>query len=67
MKKKIVTGPQPVITRSLSVHFRLSVLTGSITIIAETNLSQVVSDEGEILNNKPIIDILNPSDVFNIF
>ena len=40
---------------------------GSITIIAETNLSQVVSDEGEILNNKPIIDILNPSDVFNIF
>ena len=41
--------------------------TGSVIIIAETSLSQVVSEEGEVLNNKPIIEILNPADVFNIF
>jgi DNA-directed RNA polymerase II subunit RPB1 len=40
--------------------------TGAITILAETNLGQVVDEEGEI-SNKPIIDVLNPSDVFNIF
>ena len=40
---------------------------GAITILAETNLSQVVSDDGDILENKPIIDVLIPSDVFNIF
>ena len=41
--------------------------TGAVTIIAETSLSQVVSEDGEVLNNKPIIEILTPSDVFNIF
>ena len=41
--------------------------TGSVTIIAETSLNQVISEEGEVLNNKPIIEILTPSDVFNIF
>ena len=40
---------------------------GSIIILAETNLSQVISEDGEVLNNKPIIDILTPRDVFNIF
>ena len=66
--KKLSTGIQVtengILVPKLTTEIKKG--SGSVSFLAETNVSQIVNQEGEVENTKPIIESLSAADVYNI-